>query len=106
MTWMCNADSGVTFPVHLNFKRRFFRERMGNAQGGGGFPGGPPGGKKDGEKKKKKFESKGGPARVGRKKVGHTQWKSGRREAPSCVLPNPSNLPPPPSLPTCSAPVS
>ena len=70
MTWMCNADSGVTFPVHLNFKRRFFRERMGNAQGGGGFPGGPPGGKKDGEKKKKKFESKGGPARVGRLFVG------------------------------------
>jgi 26S proteasome regulatory subunit T2 len=39
---------------------------MGNAQGGGFPGGGPP--KKDGEKKKKKFESKGGPARVGRKK--------------------------------------
>ena len=46
---------------------------MGNVPGGGGGPpGGAGGGKgkdgKDGQPKKKRFESKGGPTRVGRKK--------------------------------------
>eukprot|EP00944_MAST-04C_sp_MAST-4C-sp1_P001191 g1191.t1 len=51
---------------------------MGNQQSGGtggglppGFPGGPgqPGKKDQKEKKKKRFESQGGPSRVGKKRV-------------------------------------